>query len=215
MRIALRMLLFVAVLLGVPLGAAGRWDLPMVWAYLGVYLAAMLTAIALIDRDLVKERMHPAPGGKDRHLRVIVKPFFLAYLLVAGLDLRFGWSSLPLSVQIVGLAWLAASLAFVIWTMRVNRFFSPVVRIQEERGHHLVTARPYAWIRHPGYLASLMMLPSGGLALGSLWSLAPLAPVVFLLVRRVVVEDRFLRENLDGYVDYAQRVRYRLLPGVW
>lgn len=215
MKLALRMPVFVIGLLCVLLGTAGRWDLPMVWAYVGVYLAATLAVVTLIDRDLLKERMHPGPGGKDRYLRVMVMPFFLAFLLVAGLDLRFGWSSLPLSAQIVSLAWLAASLAFIVWAIRTNRFFSPVVRIQSERGHHLVTGGPYAWMRHPGYFASLMILPSSGLALGSLWSLVPLAPVALLMLRRAAIEDRFLRENLDGYVDYARRVRYRLLPGVW
>ena len=99
--------------------------------------------------------------------------------------------------------------------MIVNRFFSPVVRIQEERGHHLITEGPYRFIRHPGYAGMLLAFAGVGPALGSWWSLVPLVPVVLLILRRLLIEDRYLHEHLEGYAGYAQRVPYRLLPGVW
>ena len=99
--------------------------------------------------------------------------------------------------------------------MAVNRFFSPVVRIQTERGHHLITAGPYRYVRHPGYAGLLVGMPCSALALGSWLSGIPLLLICLFTIRRAVVEDRFLLENLDGYEAYAQTVPYRLVPCVW
>ena len=215
MVIAIRIVLTFVIAAGLTFGCAGRWDLPYVWAVFGVYGSGMMILWLTIDRGLLEERMRPGPGGQDRHLRIIMLPLFLAHLTIAGLDLRFGWTRLAEWPQWVGLGGLAATFGLSIWAMRVNRFFSPVVRIQSERGHHLVTAGPYAVIRHPGYLSAAVMLLSTGLAMGSLWSLVPFAPVTVLLIRRIVIEDRFLHDNLEGYTDYAKRVRFRVIPGVW
>ena len=211
------LLLFVGVLGTALFVSAGRLDLPFFWAYLGVLLTAGLAATPCIDRDLVKERLRPGQGGVDRHLRVWVMPFFLGNLVIAGLDVgRFHWSdTVPLELQIAGLAGMVPAYALSCWAISVNRFFSPVVRIQTERGHHLVTDGPYRWVRHPGYSATLWIFPCAGLALGSWWSLVPLAGAMVLIVRRILIEDVYLMQNLAGYVGYAERVRYRVLPHVW
>ena len=99
--------------------------------------------------------------------------------------------------------------------MLANRFFSPVVRIQQERGHHLITAGPYQYLRHPGYLGTIGGQLFGTLALGSCWALLPAAGMLVLIVRRTAMEDKFLLRELDGYPTYAAKIRYRLLPGVW
>src|SRR5439155_26924528 len=96
-----------------------------------------------------------------------------------------------------------------------NRFFSPVIRVQTERGHHLITSGPYQFIRHPGYLGGAGSAPCGAIAPGSRWALLPAAGVVGVLLRRTVIEDRLLRPELAGWQDYARKVRYRLLPGIW
>ena len=101
-----------------------------------------------------------------------------------------------------------------VWAMAVNRFFSPVVRLQEERGHRLVTDGPYRYIRHPGY-AGILLSACVGVALGSWWSLLPLVVAMGLILRRTALEDRFLRASLEGYASYAEQVRYRLVPGIW
>ena len=103
----------------------------------------------------------------------------------------------------------------MIWAMRVNRFFSSVIRLQEDRGHQLVTDGPYRWMRHPGYTAGILLCLSSGIALGSWLSALPAVACIPLLLRRTVAEDRFLKENLKGYSAYADAVRYRLVPGVW
>lgn len=216
-RIPLRMGVGLVVVLGVLFGSAGRWDLPFFWAWLGVLMGSMALVMATIDRELLRERDQPGPGGKDRHMRLVFMPIFLAHMVIAGLDVgRFHFSdTVPVWLRIAGLVGLALCLATTAWIIRVNRFFSPVVRIQKERGHYLISHGPYAWVRHPGYLSSLPAFPLGGLALGSWWALAPLVAGIFLLLRRTVIEDRFLREHLAGYEEYSERVRYRLVPGLW
>ena len=111
---------------------------------------------------------------------------------------------------------LAAGYGLAFWAMRVNRFFSSVVRIQSDRGQYVVTTGPYRWIRHPGYLAGIVIIVASGIALGS-W-LATAILVVFglpFLLHRAITEDRVLQVELPGYRDYAARVRWRVLPGIW
>lgn len=197
-------------------GSAGRLDLPMFWGFLAVLTLSALLALLGLERDLIAERVRPAPGGEDRNLRFAALPFLAAHLVVAGLDAgRFGWSRVPLWVQAAALAGAVSGMAVAWWAMKVNRFFSPVVRIQSERGHHLVTAGPYGWVRHPGYAGALAMMLLAGPALGSWWAIVPNVPTMLLMLRRLRLEDRYLRERLDGYREYARRVRWRLIPAVW
>jgi protein-S-isoprenylcysteine O-methyltransferase Ste14 len=129
---------------------------------------------------------------------------------------RFHWSdTVPLVVQVIGLLATAAALAVTTWASAVNRLFSSVIRIQTERGHHVITSGPYRFVRHPAYAVSPLLFVGSGLALGS-W-LAALIGVLLVLpvLRRTAQEDRILRERLEGYAAYARKVRYRLFPGVW
>ena len=182
-----------------------------------MFAGAIVAAVLVIDRDLLRERAKPGPGGIDRKLRFILVPFSAAHLVIAGLDVgRFHWSGhMAVGIQIAGVVGLAASMSLSVWAAAVNRFFSPVVRIQSERGHHVVTSGPYRWIRHPGYTAVLGSILCSGPALGSWWSMLALVPTFVMLFRRTSLEDRYLHERLDGYADYAKRVRHKLVPGVW
>jgi protein-S-isoprenylcysteine O-methyltransferase Ste14 len=208
---------FLALLGGVMFACAGRLDLPLYWCYLGLWLAAMLGGALLADPTLAKERMRPGPGGKDYLTLFVLPPFWLGQYALAGLDVgRFHWSDeVPLAVQLMGLLAVAAALAGMIWAMAVNRFFSSVIRIQTDRGHHLITSGPYAYVRHPAYACWPYLSVGTGLSLGS-W-LAALVGLVLVLpiLRRAAQEDRILREKLEGYADYAQKVRFRVMPGVW
>jgi protein-S-isoprenylcysteine O-methyltransferase Ste14 len=197
--------------------SAGRLDLPWFWAVIGSHAAIVTSAYLAIGRDLLRERFKPAPGGKDRNLRRAAAPFYLAHLIIAGLDVgRFHWSPpLPVPLQAAALLMYVAGLSIATWAMASNPFFSPVVRIQTERGHHLVATGPYRFIRHPGYTGWLLSSLIVGFALGSPWSVVPLIPLLFLLLKRTLIEDQFLRKELDGYTQYAQQVRYRMVPGVW
>ena len=209
--------LFVAMFGALSFGCAGRWDLPLFWAYLGVWSAACLVGPLVVEPTLIKERLRPGPGGEDYLTAILFTPLWLGQHAVAGLDVgRFHWSdTVPLAVQIVALLVMVAALAVMLWAVAVNRFFSSVIRIQTDRGHHLVRGGPYGYVRHPAYAASPFLLVGGGLALGS-WLAALLGLLLVLpILRRTAREDRVLREHLEGYDAYAEEVRYRLFPGVW
>jgi protein-S-isoprenylcysteine O-methyltransferase Ste14 len=199
---------------------AGRLDLPMSWVLLGSF-SAFLLAFGLVysqsDPGMLQERSKPGPGVKswDRvWLNVYGVFFFLSYV-VAGLGVRFGGVTVPLGLQIAGWALFAAGLALGWWATSVNTFFSRMVRIQEDRGHRVVTEGPYRLVRHPGYVMSILAFPGAALALGSWWGLIPGFIIAALYVYRTAREDRTLQAELPGYAEYAQRVRYRLIPGIW
>lgn len=208
---------YFAVVATILLGCAGRLDLPWLWAWLVILGSAWLTTAVGMDADLVRERLRPGPGGTDRRLPILVLPFSVAHVALAGLDVgRFHWSdTVPLPLRIAGLVGLAASFAVSAWAVHVNRFFSSIVRVQTERGHVVISEGPYRFIRHPGYAALLVNLPCSTFVLGSWWSFAPAAVILLAVLRRTFIEDRFLHAHLAGYAEYAQRVRYRLVPGVW
>lgn len=201
---------------------AGRWDVPMVWVLLGIFLGALFLAWLFIfrkDPELLKERQESGPGAKrwDQIWLGIYTLALLVTLIAALLDVgRFHWSdTVPFWLRAVGLFGLLAALGFTGWAMAENTFFSEVVRIQEDRGHYVVTTGPYQYVRHPGYAGNVVAWICIALALGS-WLATLLSGVIAVLfVVRAAREDRTLQEELAGYAEYARRVRYRLVPGVW
>ena len=196
---------------------AGHWDLPWFWAYLGVFGASAVIGLLLVDPGLVRERLRPGPGGQDYGAAIVIVPVWVAQHVVAGLDVgRYHWTdTVPAALQAIALAAVAVAMAVTIWAMVVNRFFSSVIRIQTDRGHRLVTSGPYAYVRHPAYAVAPFLLVGGGVALGS-WLAALIGMLMVLpVLRRTEREDQVLRERLAGYRAYAEKVRYRLLPGVW
>jgi protein-S-isoprenylcysteine O-methyltransferase Ste14 len=222
LKTVLKGLVGVALLVVGPVLLAGSWDLPTVWAFIGVYVGFLLLAWFTIfrkDRDLLRERQQSGPGAKrwDRTWLTIYSVFLYGTLIAAILDVgRFHWSdTVPLWLQIAGFLGFAASLALVGWAMAANTFFSEVVRIQHDRGHHVIKTGPYRYVRHPGYLGNVFAWPCTALAIGSWLALLPAAVVVVLYVVRTALEDQALQQELNGYVDYTQQVRYRLIPGVW
>lgn len=221
-RTWLKGLIGVAILVLMPPLLAGHWDLPTVWALIAVYIGFLLAAWFTIfrrDPDLLRERQQSGPGAKrwDRIWLTIYSMILLSTLVVAILDVgRFHWSdTVPIWLQVAGLVGFAASLVFAGWAMAENTFFSEVVRIQHDRGHRVVATGPYRYVRHPGYLGNIIAWPCTALAIGSWLALLPAAVVVVLYVIRTALEDRTLQAELAGYVEYAQQVRYRLVPGIW
>jgi len=171
------------------------------------------------NRDLLKERREPGEGAKswDRRLLRVYAMLTMSLFVVAGLDVgRLHWSdTVPLWGQIVALLGFALSFAFIVWAMAVNDFYSRIVRIQEDRGQYVVTKGPYRFVRHPSYIGSILSWVCAALALGSWLALVPVVLIAATVVVRTALEDRALQTELDGYREYARRVRYRLLPGVW
>jgi len=201
-------------------GAAGRLDWPMAWAYLLLNAVAAVVILVFGDPEMIRVRCHREPGAKrwDMALAAVSFLWFCpATLIVAGLDYgRFHWSPpLPIPVEVLALVVLALATAFGCWAMVTNRFFAKFLRIQTERGHHVVTHGPYAFVRHPAYAGAVVGYTALPLALGSLWALIPAVVGLCLLVLRTFLEDQTLRKELNGYREYASRVRWRLLPGIW
>lgn len=216
-KMVLTLALVTSLIAAILFGAAGRTDLPMFWAVIAVFASLFLIAMWSADPDLVQERRKPGPGGKDHSLRWNAILVFVAVLVTAGLDVgRRHWSdSVPLAAQITALVLVGAGLSLAGWASRTNRFHSSVARIQRDRGHHVVTTGPYAFIRHPTYLAGILWFPLTGLALGS-WYAAALGLIAMpLFLRRLFIEEGMLFAELEGYREYAARVPYRLVPHVW
>ena len=137
-------------------------------------------------------------------------------VIVAGLDHRYNWSpEFPLWLIVTGFILISFGYAFATWALAENRYFSSVVRIQTDRGHVVCDSGPYRFVRHPGYAGSIFPPFGIVLALGSLWTLIPAAVALIITVIRTLLEDQTLQEELPGYRDYARRVRYRLIPGIY
>lgn len=211
-------LLLMGVLLFVP---AGTLSWPMAWVYLAVYLASVVINAIFLWRnnpELIAERAEKRPGTKkwDSRVTALATPLFFALFIVSGLDRRFGWTApLPLAVQLTALLLYLLGSALASWALISNAYFATTVRIQKERGHQVVTGGPYRTIRHPGYCGwgiGFLVTPP---MLGSLWALIPAVLNTIAFIIRTALEDRTLRAELEGYQEYARRVRYRLVPGIW
>ncbi len=196
--------------------SAGRLYWTMAWAFLGLYATNGVVIVLLIKPDLMAERAKTKADAKgwDKVLSGFLRLSLLTAPLVAGLDTRWDWSpQLPLAVQLAALVVGALGYGLNAWAITTNRFFSAVVRIQRDRGHVVVSTGPYQYVRHPGYAGLIIF--AAALALGSLWTLILNGLASLLLVVRTALEDKTLLKELDGYSEYAGRVRYRLLPGIW
>lgn len=213
--------LFILLALWVPAWDVGWWQ---AWVYSVVLL------VAGIGGRLWAELRHPGLLAERQSLEKVqeAKPWdkVLAPLMavsisfplfiVAGLDHRWGWSPVfPTWLNILGLVMVSVGYALAVWALVENPFFSSTVRVQWDRGHVVCDTGPYRIVRHPGYAGNLLPLAGIALALGSLWTLIPAVVAFIIAVIRTRLEDRTLQEELPGYRDYARRVRYRLIPGIY
>ena len=220
-RIVIRSYVGVIVMIAILLALAGRIDYWQGWAF-GLLSLCRMTVGVMLFRDnleLVFERTRPGPGTKgwDKVFHAIYTPANLALLIIAALDAgRFHWSSAPaLPTFGLGLVVQVAGHALVLWSMRVNNFFSSTVRIQTDRGQRVVQDGPYRIVRHPGYVAAMLLAVGIALTLGSTWALIPAGVICVALVVRTHLEDTTLQRELEGYTEYIHTVRHRLLPGIW
>ncbi len=198
--------------------SSGRLDWAWAWAYLGVGVGILAINALVMSPELIAERgeIKENVKGWDRLLGALIGVLTLGALVVMGLDARFRWSPrLDWAIQLGGLVFWALGQGLFSWAMASNVFFSGGVRIQIDRDHTVATGGPYRYVRHPGYVGYITSWLATSLALGSLWALIPGGLTAILIVARTALEDRTLYQELDGYKEYAQRVRYRLLPGVW
>jgi protein-S-isoprenylcysteine O-methyltransferase Ste14 len=211
-------LLVLALCLFVPAGT-------LAWFRGWLFFAVIVTAgvvislyLRRVNPEIIAARANRHEGTKpwDRWVLAPLLVAMVAVYPVAALDDgRFHWSHLPWLVCGIGYVLVLAGLAGMTWAQAVNKHFEPTVRIQADRGHKVIDTGPYAIVRHPGYVAAGLLCVGIPLALGSFWALIPAVISYLLLVVRTALEDRTLRAELPGYREYAQRVRYRLVPGIW
>lgn len=203
-------------------GGDARWW--QAWAYVADLLLVTLVSrflVAKIHPDLIAERAgyDSRAGTKawDRILGPLVAAWIpLGYFIIAGLDHRFSWSPpLPVWVFLPGLFLTLLGSGIAAWALVENRFFSGVVRIQQDRGHTVVDTGPYRFLRHPGYAGAALAAISFPLFVNSLWAYLPVAVYLAVLVLRTSKEDRVLLSELPGYTSYARRTPFRLVPGIW
>jgi protein-S-isoprenylcysteine O-methyltransferase Ste14 len=201
--------------------AAGTLAWGWAWVFLGIQVASMVvnslfllrtspSTIAERGRPLEMKTWDKVVSGLWGLMQYIVAP------LVAGLDVRFGWTQqLGAAWHLAGAAGLAAGLGLFGWAMITNAYFSTVVRIQDDRGHTVCRTGPYRFVRHPGYVGAILQSLATPILLGSLWALIPAIIAAALIITRTAVEDRTLQAELPGYQNYAKEVRFRLVPGLW
>lgn len=202
-------------------GDSGWWQ---AWVFSLMIIAAGIGGRLLAEKrhpGLLAERAQFDKAADVKPWDKILSPLMaisasFPLFIVAGLDHRFGWSPVfPLWLNILGLILIAIGYSFAVWAMAENRFFSGVVRIQVDRGHVVCDSGPYRIVRHPGYAGNILPLPGIVLALSSVWTLIPAGLALIITLTRTALEDQTLQEELPGYRDYAQRVRYRLIPGIY
>ncbi|MDA9507000.1 isoprenylcysteine carboxyl methyltransferase [Bradyrhizobium sp. CCBAU 11386] len=202
--------------------SAGTLHWPSAWVFLIIcILLGPLCGWWLyrIDPALLAERLRPVlqreQPAADKAFMIVFVIAMLAWLAAMGLDQRTLSSDMPVAVQVLGLALFVLSTLFILWVFRENSFAAPVVKLQAERAQHVISTGPYAHVRHPMYSGMVLFFAGVPLLLGSWWGLAMVPLFLALFAVRIRIEERTLREGLPGYADYAARVRYRLLPGVW
>jgi len=216
-----RIVFFSAVLLW-PAGTLFWWDawvLIVLWTAYGFFMTVYLLQY---DPDLLKERLKFVPIHKDQKAwdKVLMLLFFVAGIglyLLPGFDVvRFGWSE-PLALWMRVTAMLIHIPCFISlgWVMRENTYLSQVVKIDKARNHQVISTGPYALVRHPMYTIVIIMLFAMPIALGSRYALILSVFLSVLLIVRTYLEERTLMEELTGYAEYTEKVRYRLIPGVW
>jgi protein-S-isoprenylcysteine O-methyltransferase Ste14 len=200
---------------------AGRISYWQGWlfALIGVMGVSITAAVFSRRTDVVRERIRPGPGTKwwDKVFWALYLPVWFIIIIVACLDAgRFQWTRhLHFSIYILSYLAFAFSQFLHHWAMWVNKFYSSTVRIQMEREHEVVKDGPYRHIRHPGYIGGILMGISTSLALGSIWGLLPAAFMCIILIMRTYPEDTTLKKELSGYSEYAEKIKYRLMPGIW
>ena len=212
----------IAVLAVVLFASAGTLDWPAAWGLLAEMAVLSLAVglwLARHDPGLLAERLgfpfQRAQKAWDKVFMAVVMVLYTAWLVLMGLDARWAISGVPLWLQAFGALDVALSNYVVFLTFRENTYAAPVVKIQRERGHKVVSTGPYAYVRHPMYAGGLLMFMGMPLQLGSWLGLAALTLLVPLLAVRIVMEERTLAAELEGYRDYAARVRWRLIPSIW
>lgn len=221
-RLLLQNTIFVVGMGALLFASAGTLQWPSAWVLL--ITSALLGPLCgwwlyRIDPALLAERLRPVlqrdQPAADKMFMTVFVVAMLAWLVAMGIDRRLQSSDMPAALQALGFVLFLLCTLFTMWVFRENSFAAPVVKLQAERAQHVISTGPYAHVRHPMYSGMILFFTGVPLLLGSWWGLALVPLFLVLIAVRIAIEERTLREGLPGYAEYAARVRYRLIPGVW
>lgn len=220
-RFVFRMIFFAIALLW-PAGNWYWWEAWVLVVLWGIYGLVMMVYLLRYDTELLAERMKFVPIDKEQKIwdKIIMLVFFVAGIslyIVPGFDVvRYAWSeALPIWMRVLAMLIHVPCFILLGWVMRENTYLSQVVKIDEARGHHVITTGPYAFVRHPMYIIVIILLFAIPMALGSRYALMLSVFLSLILILRTYFEDRTLHAELAGYPEYAKQTRYRLIPGIW
>jgi len=200
---------------------AGTLNWPEAWLFFILYILIVVGLLIWLKKnnpDLLKERMSVKKDVKswDKIIIVTYTIFLMILLVITGLDaVRFRWSNVPFVLKALGFIGFIPAIVFSLWAMVKNTYASSMVRIQENRGHKTCTTGPYRYVRHPMYVGVIILVLCFPLALGSFYAFIPSSIIAILFVLRTLLEDKTLKKELPGYKEYAKKVRYKLIPGIW
>ena len=220
-RILIRLVITIVLLGALLFLSAGTISWARGWIFLGVLTLTVLVNSAIlfaVSPAVIVTRMERKRPTElvDGILAALALPLTVIIPILAGLDaVRYQLTSLPFCWTYVGIVLYLVGDVFLIWSAAANPFAEKIVRIQTERDHHVITTGPYAIVRHPMYLGTLFLMTGTPLILGSLWTFLTMGGLTVLLIVRTAWEDRLLQRELPGYVEYAHRTRYWLIPGLW
>lgn len=196
---------------------AGTWAYWQGWMYMVTLFLPMFFVLPYIlhkDPAVLERRMRMREKeSAQRKIIMLSYLYFLLAFILPGIDIRFGWSNVPPLVSIIANAFVLVGYLTFVWVLTVNSYLSRTVEV--DAGQKVVSTGPYGIVRHPMYFGVTIMYLASPLALGSYWALIPAALIIPLLVARIRNEEQVLLRDLPGYAEYRQKVKYRLLPGVW
>jgi len=211
------LILILGICLFVPAWSFGFWQ---AWVY-SIILVASITLITVYlwkkDPKLLERRVETGPGAEkektQKIIQLVVYILFLAVLIIPSLDHRFGWSDVPLYIVIAGDILVVLGYFLIFLVFRENTFAAATIAVFADQ--KVITTGPYGIIRHPMYTGALIMFFGTPLALGSWWGMLVLIPFTLIIIWRLLDEEKFLSKNLQGYIEYCKKVRYRLIPLLW
>lgn len=213
----IRTLFFLIVMLAMFFLPAGSFAFWQAWVYLTIIFVSMLAFLIYFlknDPELLERRMRSKEKETEqRYIIGFMTVCFLFTFLLPGFDQRFGWSHVPVIMVIIADVVVLLGYGFVFLVLRENSYASRVIEVEKDQ--KVISSGPYAMVRHPMYLGVAVMFLFTPLALGSYWALIPSLLMIFFLIPRIFNEEKVLERDLDGYREYMQKVRYRLIPGIW
>lgn len=211
------LMLILAALLFVPAGSLSFWQ---AWVYLGVTAACIIVLtvyLAMYDQDLLAKRVKAGSAAEkepeQQRIQRLAGISVIGLFIIPGLDFRFHWSSVPSIASWIAIVGVIVSFLIVFFVFQINSFASSTIEVTDSQS--VISTGPYRYVRHPMYAGAALLFITSAIALGSLVALPFAFPVIGVMIARLRHEELFLQQHLRGYGDYCQKVRYRLVPGIW